>query len=59
MISSLKHPKNHPIYSMEIDLGFAIVCNSTSDEQHDCEFLDLCRKVEHHLLISSLLWVQT
>lgn len=39
MISSPKHPKNHPIYSMEIDLGFAIVCNSTSDEQHDCEII--------------------
>ena len=37
MISSPKYPENHPIYSVETDLGSAIFCNSTFDEQHDCE----------------------
>ena len=33
MISSPKYPKNHPIYSVEIDSGYAIFCNNAFDEQ--------------------------
>ena len=39
MISSPKYPENHPIYSVETNLGYAIFCNSTSDEQFDCEIV--------------------
>ena len=35
MISSPEHPKNHPIYSVETNLGSAIFCNDISNEQHD------------------------
>lgn len=32
MISSPEYPENHPIYSMETDLGSAIFCNNVSGE---------------------------
>ena len=33
MISSPKYPENHPIYSVEINLGSAIFCNNAYDEK--------------------------
>lgn len=39
MISIPKYPENHPIYSIEIDLGSAIFCNNASNEQFDCEIV--------------------
>lgn len=33
MISNPKCPHNHPIYSMDTNLGFAIFCNDSSKEQ--------------------------
>ena len=33
MISSRKCPQNHPIYSIDIDLGSAIFCNDSAKEQ--------------------------
>ena len=33
MISNPQCPQNHPIYSMDIDLGSAIFCNESTKEQ--------------------------
>lgn len=39
MMSSPEYPKNHPIYSIETDLGFAIFCNDVVDENFDYEIV--------------------
>lgn len=39
MISSLEYAEIHPINSLDTNLGSAIFCNSTFDEQHDCEIV--------------------
>lgn len=39
MISSLEYRENHPIYSVETNLGYAIFCNNAFDEQFDCEIV--------------------
>ena len=37
MISNPEHLENHPIYSVETNLEYAIFCNDVSNEQYDYE----------------------
>ena len=41
MISSRDNPKNHPIYVVDIDLGFAILYNDLSFEETDKENIQI------------------
>ena len=40
MISNPEYLENHPIYSLEIDLGSAIFCNDDANEHFDCEIVE-------------------
>lgn len=49
MISSLEYPENHPIYSVETDLGSAIFCNDVVDEHFHCEIVEKKEKEPKHV----------
>ena len=40
MISSPEYLENHPIYSVDTNLGSAIFCNDTADDHFDCEIVE-------------------
>lgn len=40
MISSPEYPENHPIYSIDTNLGSAIFCNDLVYEHLDCEIVE-------------------
>ena len=58
MIRSPKCPQNHPIYSIDMDLGSVIFCNESSNEQSKNIVLIKKTGTEGHAELTEVLPVQ-
>ena len=55
MISNPECPQNHPIYSIGTNLGFAIFCNESSNEQSKNIVLIKKTEIEGHVEVREVL----